>query len=270
MLTQCPRQVYLSGARLKRLHWAALYHEAAPSTPAVASAPPSDNALDVASESTRLSEPEEDDLSGAEADGLARFEYGDLPQWVDDLLPTWLVRRFAPRTLRRRPVLAEALEHGGVTGGRSLPALPDEVWELILTLLPIRPDEYHVETFGLLGTGWSANPPAMSCQLWIDPCSVIPCSGNRVIVVDSGHNRLTMLIAASNHPRLLSLAGDTEYGHKDGAPASARFAFPRGAALDHHGTIWVTDRNCVRRLARGTLEVSCTPFMFDKSPTPEA
>jgi hypothetical protein len=195
--------------------------------------------------SSKTDSDEEDALHGDDVQSWAN-------RWVGDILPMWLLRRLTSRAVRRQP--PPPLSQFTMVGG--LPALPDEVWELVLTLLPLTPDEYNVETFGLLGRGWSANPPPTSCQLWVDPCSVIACSGNRLIVVDSGHNRLTMLIAASDHPRLLSLAGDTEHGHNDGSPASARFAFPRGAALDRDGTIWMTDRNCVRRLARGTLAVS--------------
>jgi hypothetical protein len=195
--------------------------------------------------SSKTDSDEEDALHGDDVHSWAN-------RWVGDILPMWLLRRLTSRAVRRQP--PPPLSQFTMVGG--LPALPDEVWELVLTLLPLTPDEYNVETFGLLGRGWSANPPPTSCQLWVDPCSVIACSGNRLIVVDSGHNRLTMLIAASDHPRLLSLAGDTAHGHNDGSPASARFAFPRGAALDRDGTIWMTDRNCVRRLARGTLAVS--------------
>lgn len=242
-------QLYFTGARLRLQHWAGTPTRRVPSVIAAdAVEEPSDPAAGAAAAipaallATSVHPPVSTvALECQPRSTLPRAWQQRLRQWADERLPPWLLPTGAgtaslgkgsrpPSTLA-----SEAASTGATVGRTALPMLPDELWELILTLIPLRPDAYVVKTFGLVGGAWTANPPAAACQLWIDPCSIIPCSGGRALVVDSGNNRITMLIAASDHPRLLSLAGGTGHGHNDGSPASARFAFPRGAAVDREG-----------------------------------
>lgn len=243
-------QLYFTGARLRLQHWAGTPPRRAPSSIAAdAVEEPSEPAATAAAIPADLlaasAHPPVSPLAleGQPRSPLTRAWQQRLRQWADERLPPWLLPSGAGagaaslgKGSRPLSTLArEVASTGAMVGRTALPMLPDELWELILTLIPLRPDAYVVKTFGLVGGAWTANPPAAACQLWIDPCSIIPCSGGRALVVDSGNNRITMLIAASDHPRLLSLAGGTGHGHNDGSPASARFAFPRGAAVDREG-----------------------------------
>ncbi len=62
--------------------------------------------------------------------------------------------------------------------------------------------------------------------------------------------------AASTGPVVATLAGSGAYGHADGPASSARFAEPRGVAVDSHGKIYVADtgNHCIRVIHNGQVK----------------
>ena len=64
---------------------------------------------------------------------------------------------------------------------------------------------------------------------------------SRVLVADQSNHRIRVLTA--DLQQVSTLAGDGEYGHRDGAAAQAQFYFPTGLALLSDGRVLLTDCN---------------------------
>ena len=77
-----------------------------------------------------------------------------------------------------------------------------------------------------------------------------------VLVADTGNNRIRLLSA--DLQEVSTVAGDGEEGHRDGAAAQARFAYPTGLALLPDGRVLVVDEfnHCIRLLSADLQEVS--------------
>jgi hypothetical protein len=91
---------------------------------------------------------------------------------------------------------------------------------------------------------------------FISPSGLASLPDGRVLVVDSGNNRIRMLSA--DLLQVSTVAGDGDAGHRDGAAAQAQFNYAHGIALLPDGRVLVADsgNNRIRMLSADLQQVS--------------
>lgn len=111
------------------------------------------------------------------------------------------------------------------------------------------PASGNVTTLAGNGTAGYADGPAASA-MFREPTAVAVDSHGTVFVADSGNN----LIRVIAHGVVTTLAGgNASVLFADGLGPAAAFNFPRGVAVDSHGTVYVADASRVRAVSPAGL-----------------
>jgi hypothetical protein len=86
--------------------------------------------------------------------------------------------------------------------------------------------------------------------------AILKLHSGRVLVADYGNHRIGVLCA--DLQQVSTVAGDSEWGHRDGAAAQAQFNYPRGLTLLPDGRVLMADceNNRIRMLSADLQQVS--------------
>lgn len=101
---------------------------------------------------------------------------------------------------------------------------------------------------GLAGTPGSADGVGAAARFNRPEGVAVDARGN-VYVADSLNYTVRVITPAGAVTTLAGQAG--AWGRQDGVGAAARFAFPRGLALDANGAVYVADSHAIRKVAPG-------------------
>jgi DNA-binding beta-propeller fold protein YncE len=116
-------------------------------------------------------------------------------------------------------------------------------------------DLQHVST--LAGDGGEGHRDGAAAQAQFSgPVSLALLPDGHVLVADSWNNRIRVLSA--DLQQVSTVAGDGEYGHRDGAAAQSQFHCPGGLAVLPDGRVLVADyvNACIRVLSADLQQVS--------------
>eukprot|EP00041_Stephanoeca_diplocostata_P021260 m.490674 g.490674 ORF g.490674 m.490674 type:complete len:516 (-) comp21782_c0_seq3:244-1791(-) len=137
-----------------------------------------------------------------------------------------------------------------------IPALPSEIWYMIIRQFPIRPAKY--KTVVVAGSRTHAFLDGIGTQaLFNHPSGIAIDNSGNVVVCDSTNHRIRKF-----NPRtgaVTTLAGSGEPGHRDGNGQYAMFHHPKGICCrEEDGMIIVTDHDtcCIRAVHPETGHVS--------------